>query len=412
MRPGACSRTRRPHRPPVNPRLTCEVLEQASKMRFEGMSLSKIVTEFHVPKTTLYRALVSPLLDHIMSLIPLDPLPEPLWKMALIDRDRKNMDTQPEAAVVNQILTGDAAAVLRTLPEASVQCVVTSPPYWGLRDYGVAGQIGRELDPDSFVEALVGVFREVRRVLREDGVLWMNLGDTYANDTKWGGATSGKHAGALHGATGIGRTKKMTGLPPKSLMMMPARVAIAMQSDGWTLRSDVIWHKSNPMPEAVEDRPTLAHEHIFLFSRSARYYYNAAAIKEPVSGTSHPRGTTGVTPKSAEPGQGIKANSSFESVVTDLVYERNARTVWTFQTESFEGAHFATFPQELARRCILTGSRVGDTVLDPFCGSGTTCAVADAHQRAWIGIELNPEYAEMARRRVFRDGAPLFSRTQ
>jgi len=311
----------------------------------------------------------------------------------------------------NEILTGDALTVLRTLPDESAQCCVTSPPYWGLRDYGVNGQIGREDSPDDFVDALVSVFRELRRVLRADGVLWMNLGDTYANDTKWGGATSGKHASALHGATGVGRGKKVTGLPAKSLMMMPARAAIAMQADGWTLRSDVIWHKSNPMPEAVTDRPTLAHEHVFMFARSDRYFYNADAIKEPASGTAHARGS-GVTPKSAEPGSGIKANSSFHAAVNELVSERNARTVWTFQTESFDGAHFATFPQELARRCIVASSRAGDLVLDPFAGSGTTCAVADAYQRSWLGIELNPEYADMARRRIVKDGAPLFSATK
>lgn len=269
------------------------------------------------------------------------------------------------SSISSAILTGDALTVLGALPAASVQCCVTSPPYWGVRDYGIPGQLGAEKTPQEYVDRLVGIIAGVRRVLREDGVLWLNLGDCYANDTKWGGSTSGKHRTSLHGQTGVGRAKRTTGLPAKSLVGVPWRVALALQADGWTLRSDVVWHKPHPMPEKTPDRPHRGHEYVFLFSRGPRYFYTV----EP----------------------------------------RSRWNVWTIPTRS-DPDHPAAFPSELAERCIVAGSRVGDVVLDPFAGSGTTCAVADAHQRKYIGIELNPEYAESARQRIVKDGAPLFSR--
>jgi DNA modification methylase len=319
-----------------------------------------------------------------------------------------------------RILVGGCLDVLRTLDAESVQCVVTSPPYWGLRDYGVAGQLGLERTPDEYVEKVVAVFDEARRVLRNDGTLWLNLGDSYANDTKWGGQTGGKHVSALplHGNAGVGRGKRTTGLKAKDLVGIPWRVAFALQANGWYLRSDIIWHKTNPMPESVDDRPTRAHEYIFLLSKSPRYYYDAAAIKEPVTGGAHARGN-GVNPKAKAHGPNSRAavdrvprprpkqNESFSAAVTGLVDERNKRSVWSVATFAYPGAHFATFPPALIEPCVKAGSRAGDTILDPFAGAGTTGLVADRLGRDSLLIELNPAYAEMMRRRITGD-APLF----
>lgn len=296
----------------------------------------------------------------------------------------------------NTILTGDALEQLRTLPDGFVQTVVTSPPYFALRDYGVSGQIGLEETPEEYVEKLVEVFREVYRVLRDDGTLWCNLGDTYANDEKWGGHPSGKHRKELHEFL---RPRRYTALPAKNLIGIPWRVAFALQSDGWILRSAVVWYKPTALPESVNDRPTNAYEHIFLLAKQANYYYDAEAIKDPVTGNAHPRGN-GVTPKSAAPGNYIKANSSWHAAHQALVETRNKRNVWTVASQPYHEAHFATFPPKLIEPCILAGSRPGDIVLDPFLGSGTTALVALQHHRKYLGIELNPEYVELARRRI------------
>ena len=272
---------------------------------------------------------------------------------------------------------GDCSTILQTMPSGVFQCCVTSPPYYGLRNYKVAGQIGLEQTPDEYVAQLVAVFREVRRVLRDDGTLWLNLGDSYANDSKWGGSSSGKHASGLHGNTGIGRSKKTTGAKAKDLLMIPARVALALQADGWTLRSDVIWHKPNPMPEAVKDRPTSAHEHVFLLSKKPHYYFDAEAVAEPT----------------VTNGNGGLARRPISDT-------RNIRNVWSIQTVAFKGAHFAVMAPELARRCILAGCPVGGKVLDPFGGAGTTGLVAGESGRFATLIELNPEYAEIARQRL------------
>lgn len=315
----------------------------------------------------------------------------------------------------NEILTGDALTVLRTLPDESVQCCVTSPPYWGLRDYGMGEQLGREGKPAEYVARLVEVFAEVRRVLAGDGTLWMNLGDCYANDGKWGGSSSGKRANGLHGATGIGRGRRDTGLKAKDLVGIPWAVAFALREDGWYLRADIVWHKPNPMPEPVQDRPTKAHEYLFLLSKSERYFYDAGAIAEPIAPATASdlrRFAPKVRDYEAAAvafGEGTSASRRNAGNAFGEGDTRNARSVWSIAVSSYDDAHFATFPDEIPRRCILAGSRVGDVVIDPFTGSGTTCAVADAHQRGYIGIELNPEYAAMARRRVERMGAPLFS---
>jgi len=300
---------------------------------------------------------------------------------------------------MNQILLGDCLQTLKTLPDQSVHCCVTSPPYWGLRDYGHDGQIGQEQTPEAFVSALVAVFREVRRVLRDDGTCWVNLGDSYANDGKWGGSSGGKHAKALHGSSGVGRLKNTTGLPPKSLIGIPWRVAFALQADGWYLRQDIIWHKPNPMPESVRDRFTKAHEYMFLLSKSDRYYFAQDAVKEPVSEDMARRAAAGHTR-----GQGkIDASRNDAETVRPkkiIGATRNRRSVWTIPTQPFAGAHFATYPVALITPCILAGCPKGGVVLDPFMGAGTTAIAAVMNQRQYLGCELNPKYKDIAEKRI------------
>lgn len=316
---------------------------------------------------------------------------------------------------------GDCLDVLRTLDAQSVQCCVTSPPYFGLRDYGHAGQIGLEPTPDEYVAKLVAVFGEVRRVLADDGTLWLNIGDSY--NAYNGGAGPGSKLSKTQTeqrprlSTGYGLQVKS--LKPKDLMMIPARVALALQADGWYVRSDVIWHKPNPMPESVVDRPTKSHEYLFLLSKNERYYYDADAIREPLTDDRDPsrkanangvggRARSGNKERAygedrGRPGSHLGAGVPWE----DDGRGRNKRSVWTVPVQPYTGAHFATFPPALIKPCILAGSRVGDTVLDPFGGAGTTGLVADRLSRHALLIELNPEYAEMARRRI-KDDSPLF----
>lgn len=324
---------------------------------------------------------------------------------------------------LNKTHIGDCRVWMRqmALDGARAQCIVTSPPYWGLRDYGVAGAIGLETSLQGWLAEIADVFDAAWDVLADDGVLWLNLGDAYANDGKWGGETGGKQA--YHDDANrrrIGREKRVTGLKPKDLMGQPWRVAFALQDAGWHLRADCIWHKLNPMPESVYDRPTKSHEYVFLLSKQPKYYYDAAAISEPVSGTAHARGD-GVNPRARTPGNkthrgtqayedgdekhrtkaGLvayaararaKQNESFSGAVNELVERRNIRTVWSLPLEGQSEAHFATFPTELAKRCILSGSKPGDVILDPFMGSGTTARVALSMGRQFIGCEINPEY--------------------
>lgn len=338
------------------------------------------------------------------------------------------------------ILIGDCRARLREMPGRSVHCCVTSPPYFGLRDYGVDGQIGLEDTPGGFVAQMVDVFREVRRVIRDDGTLWLNLGDSYANDSKWGGSTSGKHVTAQHGDSGIGRRRHKTGLKSKDLIGIPWRVAFALQEDGWYLRQDIIWSKPNPMPESVRDRCTKAHEYLFLLSKSERYYFDADAVAEPRSQHEDANGFRGgcyvegatdnaTMGKRRTPGnkthkaatayaegdakhrtkEGLVAYSERERAAdpNDLG-TRNKRSVWTVGSEPFKEAHFATYPPALIEPCVLAGCPKGGTVLDPFGGAGTTGLVADRLQRNAVLIELNPEYAEIAQRRLRGDGG-MFS---
>lgn len=257
---------------------------------------------------------------------------------------------------VNRILCGDALETLRTLPSESVHCVVTSPPYFGQRDYGVEGQLGLETTPTAYLSAMVAVFAEIRRVLRSDGTCWVNMGDSYANDGKWGGRTGGKHAQGLHGMTGVGRGKRSTGLKAKELVGMPWMLAFALRDDGWRLRSDIIWHKPNAMPESVRDRPSMDHEHLFLLTKRPRYYYDADAIREPHRSLDRPPGNKSRIFLDRDPQHhtGEKRRPGQEQSYHEA--GRNKRTVWTIATRAYKGAHFATFPPALVEPCILAGT--------------------------------------------------------
>jgi DNA modification methylase len=267
-----------------------------------------------------------------------------------------------------EVLVGDCRALLSTLPAESVQTCVTSPPYFGLRDYQVSGQIGLEPTPEEYVAEMVGVFREVRRVLRGDGTLWLNLGDSYATQS---GERTRQQSGDCNRpcaeATSLPATKRPPGLKPKDLIGIPWRVAFALQADGWYLRSDIIWAKPNPMPESVTDRPTKAHEYVFLLTKSERYYWDADAVREPNLTASN------VRDKGAERyGSEARLSPNGEGRHEwNNPLGRNRRSVWTIATEPCRAAHFAVMPTKLVEPCILAGSRVGDLVLDPFAGAGT-----------------------------------------
>ncbi len=370
------------------------------------------------------------------------------------------------------ILIGDCREQLATLPAQSAHCCVTSPPYWGLRDYGVDGQIGLEQTPEEYVAGMMDVFREVWRVLRDDGTLWLNLGSSYASG---GRESHGTRVGykqqtvrGMNGETDPPRPPQPPGYKPKDLVPIPWLVAIALQQDGWYLRSDIIWAKPNPLPASVTDRPTCAHEYLFLLTKRARYYYDAEAVREKGSSNSHGGGTPGPHKYTQASGRCDKGN--LECAIPAGENGRNLRTVWTIATATCPAAHFATYPEALVRPCILAGTsergccpqcgkpwervvekttatpgqaagytrdctkrndgeRAGSwtdattrtvgwrptcacnaadpvpcTVLDPFMGAGTTGLVAAKLQRNWIGCELNPEYAALAQTRIDHGG--------
>ena len=297
----------------------------------------------------------------------------------------------------DKIIQGDCIDVLKGLPDAIVNTCITSPPYFGLRDYGVDGQIGLEETPDSYVQKLVEVFREVRRVLRDDGTLWLNLGDSYFNTQNSNrNGLDGSLGGNVRGGGEYKTQKRSSGhlpLKPKDLIGIPWRVAFALQADGWYLRQDIIWHKPNPMPESVTDRCTKSHEYIFLLSKSARYYYDYEAVKEET-------GREGGKPRvfGAKEQEGTMRNDVGMRFVDDGT--RNKRSVWTVATKPFSEAHFATFPEELISPCVLAGSPEGGLVYDPFMGAGTTAYVSKKLGRHFLGSELNPQYIEIANRRI------------
>jgi site-specific DNA-methyltransferase (adenine-specific)/site-specific DNA-methyltransferase (cytosine-N4-specific) len=288
--------------------------------------------------------------------------------LELFPQVEEDSNEQPRASPDNlcEIIVDDAREVLPRFPDGHFQAVVTSPPYWGLRDYGVDGQIGAEMNLDEYVSHLVRLFGEVRRVLASDGTFWLNLGDSYTS----GGRTWRDDDAKNKGRGMAYRAPTPEGLKPKDLVGVPWRVAFALQADGWYLRSEVIWNKPNCQPESVKDRPTRSHEYIFLFSKSERYKYNSEAIQENAIGGDQER--------------------------------KNRRSVWNINTEPYSGAHFAIYPRELVRLCVLAGSKRGDRVLDPFFGSGTTGIVCNELGRHSVGIELKPEYAELAKQRLLK----------
>jgi DNA modification methylase len=336
--------------------------------------------------------------------------------------------------MINTILQGNVLERTKDIESNSVQCCVTSPPYWGLRDYGTAtweggdencshkrdskasescttghvnlegsvgdgiyksvckrcgavrvdNQLGLEETPEEYVENMVKVFRDIRRVLKDDGTLWLNLGDSYCGTGHKGDSKDPKHSDGRSGQKKA-VNNKIQGLKPKDLVGIPWRVALALQDDGWYLRQDIIWHKPNPMPEPVTDRCTKAHEYIFLMSKSPKYYYDADALKEKATYAGESRGKS------------RNIDSKKMSVMDNKQYEyRNKRSVWTINTKPYKEAHFAVFPTKLPELCIRAGTKEGDTVLDPFFGSGTTGWVARELGRNYLGIELNPEYIKIA----------------
>ena len=296
---------------------------------------------------------------------------------------------------MNKIEFGDCRETMRRWAGegVKVQTCVTSPPYFGLRDYGHDGQIGLEETPDQYIEAMVEVFSCVKNILADDGTLWLNIGDTYSAD-RWsegGGQPMNKHKD-VHRS---GAHKKNSGLPAKNLIGIPWMLAFALRADGWYLRQDIIWHKPNPMPESVTDRCTKAHEYIFLMSKSPKYYYDFESIKEEgviAAGTLAAKG-------SAER-QNQKGVNARPPEYKEYDGQRNKRSVWTVTTKPYEGAHFAVFPTDLIEPCILAGAPVGGVVLDPFMGSGTTAQVAQSLGRQYLGCELNPEYAPLQKKRL------------
>jgi len=309
----------------------------------------------------------------------------------------------------NYILQGSVFDRLKDIEDESIQCVVTSPPYWGLRDYGEDEQLGLEETPEEFVDNLVKMFREVKRVLRKDGTVWLNLGDSYCGVGSHNNKHTTKKSLNWNGSEETNNSLRpggVHGLKPKNLVGIPWKVAFALQSDGWYLRQDIIWHKPNPMPESVQDRCTKSHEYIFLLTKSAKYFYDADAIREPVSEISLKRAEYGwdcdrpSTKNASMNGKGIHTKKMGNRFVNPD--GRNKRSVWTITTKPYKGAHFATFPPELPELCIKAGSREGEIVLDPFFGSGTTGWVAQRLGRKWIGVELNPEYIKIAEKRFMQ----------
>lgn len=349
--------------------------------------------------------------------------------------------------IMLKIIQGDSLNTLKEMESEFVDCVITSPPYWMLRDYGIEGQLGLEETPEEYIKNMVDIFREVKRVLKKEGTLWLNIGDSYASG---GNGGQGKKQNSNRGtrATAGKRKKSPSNIKSKDLVGIPWMLAFALRADGWYLRQDIIWHKPNPMPESVRDRCTKAHEYIFLMSKSSSYYFDNEAIKEPASTNSNARVAralmgqksnpdllkNGIRPrmpqvaghshgkgshdtlihgsiksgrKIALAGSGIKQNSSFEAILVEMVEKRNKRSVWSVGSRAFKEAHFATFPEKLIEPMILAGCPRGGVVLDPFMGAGTTLVVSAREGRDAIGIELNPEYIKITEKRLNNLQLPL-----
>lgn len=308
----------------------------------------------------------------------------------------------------NIIINRDCLAALRDLPDESVNCCVTSPPYYALRDYGMDAQIGREDNPEEYIRRLVLVFREVRRVLTHDGTLWLNIADTYCGTGNKGGYLDPKNPKGRNGQS-VSLARRASECKQKDMIGIPWLLAFALRADGWYLRSDIIWCKANPMPESCKDRPSRCYEHVFLLTKSRKYYYDALAIAEPIAEGTAARYKVGrsASGKYAEeiPGQGkvqkLNAARAAGTITdADISPVRNARDVWHINTVPYKGGHFAAYPPKLAERCILAGCPRGGIVLDPFFGSGTTGLAAVKNDRRYIGIELNAEYCELAKERI------------
>lgn len=314
---------------------------------------------------------------------------------------------------INNIYSGDALEVLKEFPKNSINCCVTSPPYWGLRDYGVGGQMGLEETPEEFVEKMVEVFREVRRVLRDDGTLWLNIGDTYAASGRGGGGGSFQDSDV--GTKISSKNHKrcaVQGLKPKDLVGIPWMLAFALRADGWYLRQDNIWHKPNPMPESVKDRCTKAHEYIFLLAKSEKYYYDNVSIYEKANydgrrDTKHKGSNKYRSGKHLNNGNAqlftLSSKGRERWIEKDGVHVRNKRSVWSINTKSYKDAHFATFPPELIVDPIKAGCPEGGIVLDPFMGAGTTAVVARKLDRNYVGIESNKNYIDIAEKRLQKE---------
>lgn len=334
----------------------------------------------------------------------------------------------------SQIVAGDALSVLRRISDNYIDCCVTSPPYYGLRDYGIEGQLGLEETPQEYIDRLVLIFREVRRTLRPDGTLWINIGDSYSStggkaqphrDAKGGIGKKGTRGEQGYAASAGGFLRPHSignGIKKKDLLAIPWTLALALREDGWYLRQDIIWNKPNAMPESVKDRCTKSHEYIFLLTKSNKYYFDFEAIREPAVGFDNrpPAGSRGAaTPnqrrrkgnaKTFRGGGAYTGGRSFENSgevereshgnVKNETGLRNRRSVWNVATQGYAKAHFATFPEKLIEPCILAGCRPGGIVLDPFLGSGTTAVVAEKNDRDFIGVDLNPDYVEMAKQRI------------
>jgi DNA modification methylase len=315
----------------------------------------------------------------------------------------------------HRIITGDCITGMKTLPDQSVHTCVTSPPYFGLRNYkGGSEEIGCEESPETYVQKMVEVFREVRRILRDDGTVWLNLGDSYASNgcyiNSWLKKEHNKDKKHLHTNNHDRYEDRKAfrggeyGIKAKDLMGVPWRVAFALQADGWYLRQDIIWNKPNPMPESVEDRCTKSHEYIFLLSKKPKYYYDYEAIKEPCTckGGGSCFGKISMKEQATSSGQQSRRYERPDYSLTG----KNRRSVWTVNTKPFRGAHFATYPKDLIQPCVLAGCPKGGTVFDPFTGSGTTAVVALTNGRSFVGCELNPEYTKIAEKRIKDEVVP------
>ena len=321
----------------------------------------------------------------------------------------ENLQGRRQIAIqLDHIYTGDCLEVLRTLPDESVHCCVTSPPYYALRDYGMDEQIGRETSPKEYISRLTEVFTEVRRVLRSDGTLWLNISDTYAGKGNQGDFVDAKNPKGRNGQA-VALNNKVEGCKPKDMIGIPWMLAFALRDAGWYLRNDIIWMKENPMPESVKDRCARCYEHIFLFSKSRKYHFDHKAISEPIAPTTAERLKRGLNGSNkfgkAIPGQAqqqtINRVREHGSITDDMINPlRNKRDVWIINTVPFKGGHYAAYPPKLVETCLLAGCPEDGVVLDPFMGSGTTGMVAKQLNRHYVGIELNPEYTELANARI------------